>query len=337
MDIQLVGFGNIGKSFIALMKEKEETLESLGARLRVVSISDSRGTAIDEKGLDLEEVLKYKDARWKSFNQYANGYTVSEAIRNIESEVVVELTPSTLSGEPGLSHIKTALSRKKNVVTANKGPLVVAYTDLMKLAERNHVKMLFEATVAAHLPVFCLVDSCFVVDDLLSVQGVLNATTNFIICEMEEGRDFQDALDHAIKEGWAERNYSDDVDGIDAARKVVIVADSLFKKEARLENVKVEGIRDIGNMVKKARESDKRVKLICEIARKGTELEMLVAPILVRLGDPLATVNGGGMGLRLTFKTSQQIFVSAHFSGPKQTAYAVLNDVIRVSRLVQAC
>ena len=337
MKAQLVGLGNVGKSLLSLIREKQDTLKALGVSLTIVSISDSKGTAVDEKGLDLTKVLKHKDNRWKGARQYVKGYTASEAIRDIASDVVVELTPSTLSGEPGLSHIRTALMRKKNVVTANKGPLVVAFSSLTKLARNRHVKLIYEATVAAHVPIFCLVDSCFRVDELLSVQGILNATTNFIIGEMERGRDFQKALKYAIEAGWAERNYSDDVDGIDAARKVVILANSLFKNDAKLENVNVEGIRNVGLMVKKAKEQNRRVKLVCEISKRGTKHEMRVKPRSIPLDDPLATVNGGHMGLKLSFKTSQQVFVSAQFSGLRQTAYAVLNDLTKISPIVDAC
>ncbi|MGB8780663.1 MAG: homoserine dehydrogenase [Candidatus Bathyarchaeia archaeon] len=337
MKIQLVGLGNVGKSLLSLVREKQGTLKALGVDLTLVSISDSKGTAVDEKGLDLGKVLKHKDNRWKGASQYVNGYTASEAISDIESDVVVELTPSTPSGEPGLSHIRTALMMKKNVVTANKGPLVVAYSNLTKLARSNHVKLLYEATVAAHVPIFCLIDSCFRADELLSLQGILNATTNFIIGEMERGRDFQEALKYAIEAGWAETNYSDDVDGIDAARKVVMLANSLFKNDAKLENVKVEGIRNVGPMVEKAKELNRRVKLVCEISKRGTKLEMHVEPRLIPLDDPLATVNGGHMGLKLSFKTSQQVFVSAQFSGLRQTAYAVLNDLTKISPTVDVC
>lgn len=337
MKVQLVGFGNVGKSLIVLMKEKEKTLKSIGVDLTVVSISDSKGTATDERGLDLKRVLRHKNNRWKGFSKYVNGYKASEAIRDVESDVVVELTPSTPSGEPGLSHIRMALTQKKNVVTANKGPLVVAYSSLTKLAKKNNVKLLYEATVAAHLPIFCLIDSCFRADELLSLEGILNATTNFIIGEMEKGRDFQDALKYAIEAGWAETNYSDDVDGIDAARKVVILANSFFKNGAKLDEVEVEGIRNVGPMVEKARQLKRRVKLVCEISKRGTEPEMRVEPRLVPLDDPLATVNGGHMGLKLRFKTSQQVFVSAQFSGLKQTAYAVLNDITKISRIIDAC
>jgi len=337
MKIQLVGLGNVGKSLLTLMRKKQDTLKALGGYLTIVSISDSKGTATDENGLDLAKVLKHKDDRWKGFSQYVNGRTALNAIRDIESDVVVELTPSTPSGEPGLSHIRTALMMKKNVVTANKGPLVVAFGSLTKLAKSNHVKLLYEATVAAHVPIFCLIDSCFRADELLSLQGILNATTNFIIGEMEKGRDFQDALKYAIEAGWAETNYSDDVDGIDAARKVVILANSLFKNAAKLENVKVEGIRNVEPMVEKARELKKRVKLVCEISKRGTKHELRVEPRLVPMDDPLATVKQGDMAVKLLFKTSQQVFVSAQFSGLEQTAYAVLNDLTKIGPTIDAC
>jgi homoserine dehydrogenase len=331
MEIQLVGLGNVGKALITLMKEKQGILKSLGIDLTVLSISDSKGTAADEEGLDLRKVLKHKHKEWKGFSQYVHGYTASEAIRDMEGDVVVELTPSTQSGEPGLSHIRTALERKKNVVTANKGPLVVDYQGLMDLASRNHVKLLFEATVAAHLPVFCLIDSCFIVDELLSLEGILNATTNFIIGEMEKGKHFEDALKFAIEAGWAETNYSDDVDGIDAARKVVILANSLFRINAKLENVNVQGIRDVEPMIKKAERANRKVKLVCEILKKGGEFQMHVVPRLVSLDDPLANVDGRHMGLKLLFRTSQEIFISAQFSGLEQTACAVLNDIIKTN------
>jgi len=229
------------------------------------------------------------------------------------------------------------LTTKKNVVTANKGPLVVDYKELMELAERNGVRLLYEATVAAHLPVFCMVDSCFKIDELLYLQGILNATSNFIIGEMEKGGTFEDALKRAIKEGWTETESADDVDGVDAARKVVILANSLFKTNARLEDVKVRGIRDIEGLIEKAEKLNKRVKLLCEIAREGNRLKLSVGPKIIAKDDPLATVNGGDMGLKLNFKKSQRVFVSVRFLGPEQTAQTVLNDIVRISQTRGAC
>jgi homoserine dehydrogenase len=331
MRIQVVGFGNVGKSLIGLIDEKKECLKSLGVSLKVVSVSDSRGTVREKRGLDLGDVLRRKEDGWKGFKPYVEGYSALSAIRDLAAEVVVELTPSTSSGEPGLSHIQAALGRGKSVVTANKGPLVVAYEDLMNLAKRKQVYLFYEATVAAHLPVFCMIESCFRADQLVRVEGILNGTTNFIIGEMEKG------IDHAIREGWAETNYLDDVEGIDAARKTVILAKSYFKRGAKLEDVKIDGIRNVGKMIEKAKSQNKRVKLICDISRKEASVQMSVSPRLVALDDPFAAVNGGDMALKLFFKTSQQIFVSAQFTGVKQTAYAVLNDIIKMAFPTQAC
>jgi homoserine dehydrogenase len=336
MRIQLIGLGNVGKNLVMLINEKQGFLSSLGIPLQVASVSDSNGTAHSNNGLDLNEILNRKEDNWKSFSKYKTGYSALDAIKNIPSDAVVELTPSNPSGEPGLTHIKIALECKKNVVTANKTPLVLAYEDLLHMAKKNHVRLLFEATVAAHLPVFCLIESCFKADKLVRIEGILNATTNFIIGEIESGRSFQEALTHAIEEGWAETNYSDDVNGVDSARKVVILANAFFKKGAKLKDVKIKGIRDVGKSIEHAKRLQKRVKLICGISWKGTNLEMYVAPRLIGKDDPLATVNAGKMAMKLIFQTSQEVFVSAQFAGVKQTAYAVLNDLIKVAQLNQA-
>jgi homoserine dehydrogenase len=335
MKIQVVGLGHVGQSLIELVDEKEKLLKSRGLVLSVVSVSDSKGTAVDERGLSPREILRYKPLGWKGFDKFVRGFTALDAVREIESEVTVELTPSTLNGEPGLSNIKAALAAKKSVVTANKGPLVVAYKELARAAKENSVKLLFEATVGAHVPVFCLVESCFKADEVQRVRGILNATTNYVIGEMEKGKSFQEAINEAVRAGWAETNYSDDVDGVDSARKLVIIANALFSANASLKDVNVEGIRHVETLVKAARDDNRKVKLICEIARNMDKLEMTVSPKIVAPDDPLATVNEGNMAIKYSFKTSKEIFVSAQFLGPKQTAYAVLNDIVRIGE--QSC
>jgi homoserine dehydrogenase len=331
MKVQLIGLGNVSKSLIELLINENERLNSLGYPFKIVSVSDSKGTAFDANGLNLKEILKYKKEGWASFIKYKEGYMALQAIKDIESDLVVEMTQSTLSGEPGLSHIKAALSSRKHVVTPNKGPLVVSFKELMEMAKRNEVKLLYEATVAAHVPIFCLLSSCFIADEVVSVEGIFNATTNFIIGEIENGRSFKEALDQAIKAGWAEADYSDDVDGIDAARKVVILANTIYKSDFKLKDVKVEGIRNIEPLVKEAKGLSKKVKLVCEIKKKDDKIFLGVSPKMVAYDDPLSTINRGDMGIKFYFKNSQNVFVSAQFKSPIQTAYAVLNDMIKVA------
>jgi homoserine dehydrogenase len=337
MKIQIVGFGKVGKSLIALMKEKEETLELMEIPIDVISISDSKGTAISRDGLELDEVVKQTKKGLCDMSEYVPTYSAIECIKNLQSDAVVELTPSTISGEPGLSHIKAAFLMKKDVVTANKGPLVVAFKPLVQLAQKNGVKLLYEATVAANLPVFCMVDSCFRADELLSLKGILNATTNFVIGEMEKGRNFDEALKKAVREGWAETEYGDDADGIDAARKVVILANAFFKTDAKLKDVTIRGIRDVNQLIKKAQRLKRRVKLLCEITRKDNKFILSVAPKILSQEDPLNSVTNGNMGLKFNFSKSKQIFVSAEFQGPEQTAQAVLNDVVKICQISHAC
>ncbi|MEM3502603.1 MAG: homoserine dehydrogenase, partial [Nitrososphaeria archaeon] len=177
MKLQLIGLGNVGRSLLELLSEEEQKLKSKGFDLKFVSISDSKGTAVNEDGLKLSEVLRYKRLGWRGCTYYLKGYSAIEAIKNISSDIVVELTPSTVDGEPGLSHIKEAFTHKKHVVTANKGPLVVSFKQLKDMALKNNLYFLYEATVAAHVPIFCLLSSCFITDEILKVEGIFNATT----------------------------------------------------------------------------------------------------------------------------------------------------------------
>ncbi len=329
MKIQIIGLGNVGKSLLDLMIKEEDALRCLGLNLEVVSISDSNGTVIDENGLEIKTILAKKKKKWVESKNYHQDYSGLDAIKNVKSDLVVELTPSTGNGQPGLSHIEAALQLGKNVVTANKGPLVVAYDDLIELSKRKNVKLLYEATVSAQLPIFCLLDSCFIIDKVEKIEGIFNATTNFIIGEVESGKNFEEALDYAIKAGWAETNYSDDVDGIDSARKLVILANTIYGSHSKLNDVKIKGIRNIESIVNEARNLNKIVKLLCELHRSDKGIEMTVSPKMISLDDPFSTIKKGNMGIRYSFKNSQEIFVSAQFTSPTQTAYAVLNDIIK--------
>lgn len=331
MRIQLIGLGNVGRSLLELLSEEEQKLKVKGLDLKLVSISDSKGTAVNESGLKLSEVLKYKALGWCGYNYYLKGYSAIDAIKDISSDIVVELTPSTINGEPGLSYIKEAFIHKKHVVTANKGPLVVAFKQLKNMALENNACFLYEATVAAHVPIFCLLSSCFITDEILRVEGIFNATTNFIISEMEKGFSFQEALDKAIKAGWAETNYADDVDSIDAARKVVILANTIYDQDFKLNDVKIEGIRNVEPLIVEAKKQGKRVKLLCEIIKEGDNIILQACPKMVSQDNPFSTVNYGDMAVKFYFKNSQEIFVSAKFVSPRQTAQAVLNDIVTVA------
>jgi len=337
MKAQIIGLGNVGRNLVKLLQTKTKFLAEIGANIKIVSVSDSSGTAIDENGLDLSQVMKYKKLQWKGYSKYQRGRTAIDAINNVDSDLVIELTPSTLDGEPGLTNIMTAFRARRHVVTANKGPLACAYTELIRTAEEMRVSFLYEATVAAQVPIFCMINSCFLADEIVKVEGILNATTNFIIGEIENGKTFQEALDKAIADGWAETNYADDIDGVDAARKVVILANSLFRQRVKLSDVRVEGIRRVESMIRRATLAGEKIKLVCEIEKKQGKVKTAVKLGHVPMSDPLATVKHGDMGVKFLFKTSKQIFVSAQFLGPMQTAYAVLNDSIKIALNKRSC
>lgn len=334
---QIIGLGNVGTELIRLLHKKNRQLQKLGAEITIVSVSDSKGTVEDQNGLNPSKVLESKKTKWKGDSRYHFGCTSVDAIRTINADLIIELTPSTPTGQPGLANIRSAFENGKHVVTANKGPLVVAYRELTQAAKEKHLAFLFEATVAAHVPIFCLIKSCFLADRITRVEGILNATTNYIIGQIEKGKTFRQALDKAIDDGWAETDYTDDVDGIDAARKTVILADFLFSKQAKLADVEVKSIRGIEPLIKQASKARRRVKLICKIDNSEDRLAMSVKPTPVNLNDPFSSINNGDMGVKFHFATSKQVFVSAQFLGPKQTAQAVLNDAVKVALNIEDC
>jgi hypothetical protein len=110
-----------------------------------------------------------------------------------------------------------------------------------------------------------------------------------------------------------------------------------YKADAKLKDVTVHGIRDVDRVLKKARRLKRRVKLLCEITRKDNRLMLSVAPKILSQEDPLNNVTNGDMGLKFNFRKSKQIFVSAEFQGPEQTAQAVLNDIVKIYRIPYAC
>ncbi|MEM3627460.1 MAG: homoserine dehydrogenase, partial [Candidatus Bathyarchaeia archaeon] len=251
MRIILVGFGVVGQSFLRiLLHRKEDLVKNYGFHPRIVAVVDSRGAATNQKGLNLEEILslKAKKGTVAACREYGHfGMSALDVIEAMEAEVVVEATPTNIkNGEPGLSNIKAAFKAGKHVVTTNKGPLALALPALIELASYNKVHLRFSGTVGGGTPILEFAKKCLLGDRIISIKGILNGTTNYILTEMEEKRvSLQQALKNAQELGYAEADSSMDIDGLDTACKLVIMANWIMQKEATLKDVNIQGIRDI--------------------------------------------------------------------------------------------
>jgi homoserine dehydrogenase len=226
----LVGFGVVGQSFVKMLINNYVELVTIhGLRPRIVAIVDSKGATIDKKGLNTKRVLKIKKNEGTVAEDPQNGFpnlTPREVINNIEADILIEMTPTNLkTGKPGFTHIEEGLKNKKHVITTNKGPLALALPALMELAEYNNVNLRFSGTVGGGTPILNFGKRCLMGDKILSIKGILNGTTNYILTEMTKKRlQFDIALRKAQKLGYAEKNPFLDINGLDAASKIVIIS-----------------------------------------------------------------------------------------------------------------
>ena len=335
----LVGIGNIGRAFLRIISDKKESLcTRYDLALRLVAAVDSSGVALCASGLDTNEVLQLKkDGRGVAAypRHGVPGLSALDALQEAGAELLIELSPTNLEhGEPGLSAITWALSNGMDVVTANKGPLVLAYQRLSNLAARNKVSLRFSGAVAGGLPTVNIGRRDLAGANVLRVEGVFNTTTNYILMRMgEDGLSFEQALAEAQQAGVAEADPSLDIDGWDPTNKLVIVANSVLGMPATLQDVSVQGIRGISiGELTRARERGRAVKLLATAELEaGNRYKLAVRPTELPLEHPLARLTKWQMGVVYTTDIMGTITAIIEDEGPTATAAAVLRDVINTA------
>jgi len=333
MRIILVGWGVVGQSFAQILTHrKQELAKEYGFRPRIVAIVDKKGAAINPKGLDLEQMLFLKKEKGtvSACSQYGRpAMSALEAMESIEAEAMVEVTPTNIEdGEPALSYIKTAFKTGKHVVTTNKGPLALALPALTELADYNNVYLRFSGTVGAGTPVLEFAKKCLQGDKIVTIRGILNGTTNYILSEMDEKHiKFQEALEAAQKLGYAEADPTMDVDGYDAAAKLVIMANWIMDKKVTLKDVKIKGIRDVSSQI-----IEDAAKKGCTIKLIGSIRETLkVEPTQISKHDPLA-VDGALNAVTFVSESAGKQTIIGLGAGGIETASAVLRDLLDIKQ-----
>lgn len=339
--ISIIGFGAVGQGVAdALMRTDYP--------IKVVAIADSRGAVVDAAGIDLASALQRKretgtvaladnafgiDACVTDGGADTAGMTALDAIIGVDHEIMVEATPTDIStGGIGLSHIKRAFESGRHVVTSNKGPLVVKYSELCGLARKNDLYFRFEATVGGAMPAINLSNETLAGNRIISIEGVLNGTCNYILTRMDdEGVSYEHALGEAQELGIAEADPSADVDGIDTAAKIVILANSVFGMDVGYDDVDVTGITKITpESFKLAKEEGHTIKLIGEI-REGV---LKVAPKMVPRNHPLSI--GGTFNLAsIQTELAGRITIGGIGAGSVETASAILSDILWIEQAIR--
>ena len=328
MRIIVCGMGVVGQSFLRLLISNSKLLyKNYGIKPRVVACIDSKGIAHSQTGLDLEKVLNVKE-KYGEVGKYSESiFYADNYIENIDAEVLLELTPTNLTtAEPGLSHIISGLRTKKNVITVNKGPLALSFSSLVELSEYNNVMLRFSGTVGGGTPVLDFAKHCLKGDRITSFTGILNGTTNYILTKMANGLHFSEALQDAKEKGYAETNPILDIDGDDAAAKLVIMANWIMGYKVTLKDVDKTGITNIAQeQIIKASREGKSLKLIATCDKE----QLFVRPIPISKDDPIC-VNGTLNAVTFQSEHSGAQTIIGKGAGGMETASSVLRDLIEI-------
>ena len=330
MRIILCGFGVVAQSFTSLLVSRSNELYSkYGLKPRIVGVFDSKGSAYDSAGLNLKKLL---DAKKKSgsVKAYKTKSQVSgiEMIKTIDADVVIETTASNYKdAEPGMSHIITAMKQKMHVISVNKGPLALAFPSLMELAEFNQVLLRFSGTVGGGTPILDYAKNSLLGEKIISFQGILNGTTNYILTKMENGMSFDEALSDAKNKGYVEADESLDLDGLDAAAKLVILANWIMGMKVTMPDILRTGIRDVSTTdIKSAERNSSSIKLIA-----SCDENLTVSPIQVKSDNPLC-VNGTLNAIAFTSEHSGTQTIIGRGAGGIETASSIIRDLIDIRK-----
>ena len=296
-NIGLLGHGTVGSAFAVLLEERAGEIERFNERRPVISgvLTRARGS--------FEEILAGAD-------------------------LLVELMGGI---EPAREYLLTAMRAGKDVVSANKLLLSQHGEELFETARERGVRLRFEAAVAGVVPVVRVLEESLSATPIERVSGIVNGTTNFILTEMARGLSYAEALADAQRRGFAEADPSDDVSGRDAAAKMAILARLAFGTPVHLNEVRYEGIEHLrSDDLEYARELGLGLKLIGTAERRDGGLSVRVHPAFLYAGHPLASVAGPFNAVTVESEAITEITISGPGAGGRQTASAVLGDVVSV-------
>ncbi len=344
LNLAFIGFGVVGQGLAEILVDSAAELkEKHDFEYSVVAISDKmKGSVYHPDGLDLAQLLKIvgetgKITDYKGAQE--TGWDSLTTIQKSNADVIIEVSWTDLeTGEPALSHVKAALGDGKHVVMTNKGPVSLALDEITQLAKKNGVQLRFEGTVLAGTPAINLGMYNLAGSKITEIQGIVNGTTNYMLCEMEKGMDYAAVLKQAQELGYAEADPAGDVEGWDAVGKVVILSHVLMGKTITKADVDREGITKITPAdIDKAKAEGKRWKLIAKMkVMPDGSVAASVKPEMVPLTAPLASVMGPTNALMFSTKYIGDVTIVGPGAGKLATGFALLADILDINRMLNA-
>jgi homoserine dehydrogenase len=319
--VGLLGLGTVGVGVVKVFKSHREVLEEkIGAPVVLSAIADMDITN-PRKGLSLSELPLVTDA--------------SKVLDDAAIDIVVELIGGL---EPAHSFILRALANGKHVVTANKALLATHGEELYEEARRRGLMLAFEAAVAGGIPLIRSIKEGLVANRITSLHGIVNGTSNYILSKMtDEGQEFGRVLAEAQAQGYAEADPTYDVEGIDSAHKLQILATLAFRTSVKLKDIYVEGISKITPQdIVLAREMGFRIKLLAIAKATNGTLELRVHPTMISEGSPMSAVSGVFNAIFLNGDVVNDLMFYGHGAGQLPTASSVWADIVEIARRLAA-
>jgi homoserine dehydrogenase len=357
--LMLAGMGNVNRNFLGILQSQAALLrERYGLAFVIVGAADSGGAASDPAGLDIAALLAAKRAGSSVATLLGvgrAGVTALDLARSVDADALLEATPVNLrDGQPGLDVVRAALGRGMACVLANKGPLALAYAELAEmsdLAARGTGGWGLEAGELLHQPPASILQpplrfSACVGGAMPSinvgwrdmrgcrierVEAVLNGTTQGMLRAMEQGTSYADALAEMQRRGLAETDPTLDVEGWDAANKVVILANAVLRQPTTLADVAVEGITQLtADDLRAATARGERIVLLCLAEQAGDGYRLSVRPTALPADHPLARMGADEMGIVYHTDIAGRLSMTTRETDPLPTAAAMLRDTIEI-------
>jgi homoserine dehydrogenase len=353
--LALLGFGTVNQWLAEALHTRRAWLQQeYGVVVTIVSVATARGGLISRgDGLDIPTLLDLVATRQPltAHPEVTHWTNVLEGLQVTGGDVLVEATGATLrNAEHGVSYIRAALSLGMHVITSSKGPLALAGRDLLSLARAHGVQLRMESTVMSGTPVLSTIREGMAGTRIRAIRGLLNGTVNSILSAMAMGHDYAEALAQTQRQGYAEADPTDDVEGDDAVAKTLILAAVVFGRTLTPSQVMRSGITTLTReQVQQADALGKRIKHVAslrllsmdgrEVSRATADndmvptlLEARVEPIALPLSDPLARIDGLLNAIIIQTDTPAEVTVIGPGAGRFQAGQGVLADLIAIAK-----
>jgi homoserine dehydrogenase len=322
VNVGLVGLGTVGSGVVEIFDRHAEHFKTrAGVEVRLTRFADRAEERFTDLGLPRDRC----HTDWRP------------VVEDPEIDIIIELIGGT-----GVAHdvVIAALDAGKSVVTANKALMATAGQEVMDHAASRGVDIAFEASVGGGIPIIGPLKHSLTANQITDVMGIVNGTTNFMLTRMAaDGLDYATALSEAQERGFAEADPTADVDGLDAAAKIAILASIAFNSRVTLDQVPVEGIRSLAPVdLAFARDMGYVIKLLAVAHRSVTGIDIRVHPTMIPAGHPLAAVDGVYNAIYVVGDSVGETMFFGEGAGSLPAASAVVGDVIEVARhLVKDC